>query len=381
MDNYHETIIIGAGPGGLIAGINLKDNFLILDKKKEIGIPVQCGEGISKKALEMQGIAPNQEWVSSKINIVERVMPNGKSFGTYHDEPSGYVIDRSIFEKKLAEKIKDKIILGKEVVKIEKEGENWLLETSDGEKFNCKYIIGADGVNSVVRRLVFPENKDNIGFFSGIEYLVKTEKEIDSNRIKMYFDNKKYNRGYAWIFPKSINTANIGLCGKNIRMSDFDDFMQSKVKEVCGNYELIKNKSGVIPIAEKESIISKDNVMLVGDAAGFADPFFKGGMSQSMLSAKIAAECIKENRAGEYNKVMNDVPFMNRGVFETSEIFYNFDNEVFNEIGDILEGKSFSYLKTIKGQNELMSKPHLSRNINNLLKFFDVWQKTSDYLW
>ncbi len=54
----YQTIIIGAGPAGLIAGRNLKD-FLILDKKSQIGEPVQCGEGISAGALKKQQIEPN----------------------------------------------------------------------------------------------------------------------------------------------------------------------------------------------------------------------------------------------------------------------------------------------------------------------------------
>jgi len=48
MSNVFKTIIIGAGPAGLTAGTYLKD-ALILEKEKEIGIPVQCTEGISQE--------------------------------------------------------------------------------------------------------------------------------------------------------------------------------------------------------------------------------------------------------------------------------------------------------------------------------------------
>jgi len=62
----YQTIIIGAGPAGLIAGQYL-ENSLILDRKKKIGEPVQCGEGISRKVLEMQGIKPDPAWISCEI--------------------------------------------------------------------------------------------------------------------------------------------------------------------------------------------------------------------------------------------------------------------------------------------------------------------------
>jgi len=66
MPHNYQVIIIGAGPAGLIAGQHLNE-AVILDKKEEIGKPVQCGEGISKKALEIQGIKPDKEWISCEI--------------------------------------------------------------------------------------------------------------------------------------------------------------------------------------------------------------------------------------------------------------------------------------------------------------------------
>ncbi|MBW2966532.1 NAD(P)-binding domain-containing protein, partial [Candidatus Woesearchaeota archaeon] len=49
---HYNIIIIGAGPAGLIAARELKKakiNFLIIDSKKEIGLPLKCGEGIREK--------------------------------------------------------------------------------------------------------------------------------------------------------------------------------------------------------------------------------------------------------------------------------------------------------------------------------------------
>ena len=380
MEKTYKTIIIGAGPGGLIAGRNLND-FIILDKKSVIGEPVQCGEGISKKALSMHQINPDKNWISCKINIVERFVPNGKSFGTYHEDHSGYVINRIKFEQSLAEKIKDKIKLNTEVVSIKRSNDFWEVETSNGELFKSKYIIGADGANSIVRKMVFPEVKDKLEFYPGIEYFMETEKELKTDRVKMYFDNKKYNRGYAWIFTKSKNTANIGVCGKNIKMDAFDDFIENIVKKECGELKIIKNKSGFIPILKESFSAYKDNALLIGDAAGFADPFFKGGMNQSMLSGKTAAKCINEKRLKDYEKEINKFPFASKDVLEASEIFYSFENEVFNEIGNTISGKNFSYLKTPEGQKEIMSNPVLLKNIDELFKFFSVWERSSDYLW
>ena len=141
-NKYFETIIIGAGPAGLIAGWHLK-NALILDKKQKIGTPVICGEGIAREALERQGIKPDPSWISCAIDSVQIIMPDGKSFGEFYNE-SGYVIDRTKFEKFLASKCKCKIRLNTNVIGIEKKDNIYQITTGNGEIFKSKYIIGAD---------------------------------------------------------------------------------------------------------------------------------------------------------------------------------------------------------------------------------------------
>ncbi len=48
----YDVIIIGAGPAGLMAGIDLQKagvNYLIIDGKSALGTPMRCGEGLREK--------------------------------------------------------------------------------------------------------------------------------------------------------------------------------------------------------------------------------------------------------------------------------------------------------------------------------------------
>ena len=376
----YQTIIIGAGPAGLIAGRNLKD-FLILDKKSQIGEPVQCGEGISAGALKKQQIEPNDSWVNCRIHRVKRIMPNGKCMGRRHKEPLGYVIDRIAFEKSLAEPIKDRIKLGCEAEKLEFVGDHWQVFTRNKESFKSKYLIGADGVNSIVRRVVFPENQAKTTFYPAIEYLAETEKELDTSELEIFFDNEKYVEGYAWVFPKSKNKANIGIGGRAIKMSYFHEFLEKIVKARYGKCSLLENKSGVVPITEPVAPVFKNNAFLVGDAAGLADPFIKGGMNQGMVSAKIAAECILNNQASEYTSKLEDAGVLNKKVHKASKIFHSFSNEALNDLGDVLENRSTAYLKTFSGIRALLSKPGLRGDAIRLFIFLRAWWENRDNLW
>jgi len=380
MQEY-QTIIIGAGPAGLIAGRHLK-NALVLDKKKEIGRPVQCGEGISRNALKMQGIEPDDLWISCKIHKMERIMPNGRAIGKFHKETMGYVIDREKFEKYLARDVKAEIKLDTKVINLKFENNLWEVVAENGGVFKAKYIIGADGPSSIVRRKVFPENQNKMKFVPAVEYLIKTEKELDIKTIKIYFDNKKYNHGYAWIFPKSKNTANVGIGSIGNFSKEFDEFLKNVIKKNYGNYNILENRSGTIPVANiSQCKIYRDGAFLVGDAAGLADPIFKGGMSQAMTSGKIAAECILENNPDSYKAKVKAMPFADKKLSEAGELFYSLNNKVLDGLGEVFENKSSSYFKNLYVTAEFIYKYRSQINFLKAFKSFSVWKKRRGYLW
>ena len=377
MSKFYKTIIIGAGPAGLIAGKYLHD-VLILDKKEEIGKPVQCGEGISKNALMMQGIKPNDDWICCKIHKVERIIPNGKTVGRFYKDSIGYVIDREKFEKHLTRDIKAEIRLNVKIIDLRFKGNLWEVITESGEVFKAECIIGADGPSSIVRRKVFSENQEKMKFISTIEYLIELENEINTEKISFFLDNEKYNSGYAWIFPKSKNTANIGACGQGNFSKEFERFLEEVVKKKYSNYNILENRSGNIPIANvSQCKVYRNKVFLVGDATGLADPIFKGGISQAMMSGKIAAECILENNYDFYEPKIKAMPFANVKLIKASKILYSLDNNIINELGEIFKGNS-SFLKKMF---IITAKPNLRKNFFKIFRFFLVWKKEHNYLW
>ena len=143
-----ETIIVGAGPGGLMAGRYLND-ALILEQKKEIGKPVRCAEGISRENLERQKIKPDKNWISAFIDTIQLISPSGKII-KIGKKNIGFVLKRELFEKFLASECRAEIKLKKKVVNVELENNLWKVETEDGEIFLSQYLIGADGPFSIV---------------------------------------------------------------------------------------------------------------------------------------------------------------------------------------------------------------------------------------
>mgnify|MGYP005846300183 CR=1 FL=1 len=374
MERTFETIIVGAGPGGLTAGRYLND-ALILEQKEEIGKPVQCAEGLAKKFLDQLGIEPDPNWICATIDNTQIVLPNGKTTNLLIKGGS-YVLDRVKFEKFLASQCRAKIQLQKRVIDIEKEGDVWQVKTQTGEVFKSKYLIGADGPLSIVRRKVFPEEK--VAIYPCLEYLVEMEKEVDCSTMKIYLDQERFPLGYAWIFPKSKNRANIGLGseGKSNLNQQFEDFMENTVKKELGNYRILKNISGIVPWEKRPIKLVKDNALLVGDAGAMVDPISGGGIGNAMIAGEQAAKCILAKDVDSYPERIKFLSCFNKDLLAAQKILYTFDNQTLNEVGEILEkaGGDIFHFKKLSAFTNFLSKPNLRKNIFKFLKLLLIYQ-------
>ncbi len=84
MKNKYDIIVVGAGPAGSTAAKFAAENgadVLILDRRNELGVPVQCGEALSEEVLMDLNIDPDPRWALNKIDRVKLVSPSGKSVG------------------------------------------------------------------------------------------------------------------------------------------------------------------------------------------------------------------------------------------------------------------------------------------------------------
>jgi geranylgeranyl reductase family protein len=106
--------------------------------------------------------------------------------------------------------------------------------------------------------------------------------------------------GYMWIFPSGDRTtANVGamLVEKADVRAHVRDWMDSSAiarRWFDRGVELHDAAGGVIPIGRAQRVAA--NVFAVGDAAGVADPLTGEGISQAMISGRMAAEAL--TRAG-----------------------------------------------------------------------------------
>ena len=105
----YDVVVVGSGPAGSVtAGYAAKHGakVLILERRAEVGVPVLCGEGISKNVDNFEMLKGTTRWIANKMDGARIYVPDGTrvTLGVEHaGNETGYVTYRDIFDQTLAQ--------------------------------------------------------------------------------------------------------------------------------------------------------------------------------------------------------------------------------------------------------------------------------------
>ena len=382
MKTNYDIIVVGAGPAGSMAarfaaaqGVSV----LMLEKDRDVGYPVRCGEAISKAGVE-EFIPIDDKWIAAKISKFSFNAPDGNEVIVEFGD-AGYVLERRIFDYELARTAAES---GAEIltrayvngllfddckvsgVKYEHNGEQ--------KEVKAKVVIAADGVESRVGRWAGLETHIDFRDMESAVQITAANIPINQNTLYFYFGKDIAPNGYFWVFPKGHNKANIGLgvsglIGKKKSAQSFlDDFMSKHYP----NAPVLTKIAGGVPCSITLNKISGPGILLVGDAARQVNPLSGGGIASGMIggkiAGKIAGEAIKQNKLDHiltYDKAWNDRLGKRHEIFNRiKEGIYNFSDDKFNSI-------AYSILK-IPIEKRTLGKVFTTALINNPSLLVDI---------
>lgn len=366
------VLVIGSGPAGSSAAKHAAlggADVILIDKKSEIGSPKRCAEGVSKAGLADLEIEPNPRWVTKELDGVRLVSPNGTNVWLTSDEielpEAGYILERKVFDKYMA---MDAARAGAEIkIKtlahgMRKEGNSYVVTCEHmGEMFEIKasIIIAADGPESRVARwagLKTATKPTNIE--SGIQFeMVGVEME-KQDVIEFYFGSVSPG-GYAWIFPKDDDIANVGLA---VITDDTDKTPYQHLKEFVANCPATQNAQpvefniGGDPVGGMPKRIYGDNILVCGDAAGQVNPLTGGGiisgMKGGMHAGKTAANAIADGDFSEkylkqYNSnVREDIGDEISKYLKVKDFALSLSDEELDSVADAFQDIQFEKVST-----------------------------------
>ena len=99
MKNEYDIIVVGGGPAGCMAASCAAAEgagVLLLDKKRDIGNPVRCAEGVGEAGLK-EFFSPDPRWVLSNVRSYRLIAPD-MNRAVIKNKERGYVLNRKVFD-------------------------------------------------------------------------------------------------------------------------------------------------------------------------------------------------------------------------------------------------------------------------------------------
>ena len=310
--------IIGAGIGGLTTALAFEKrgiDFHIFEKASELS-EVGAGIWLAPNALQVLEHLEILGDITEKGNSIDRITlgkadlnPLSDNFQDNVKKEFGFstiAIHRAELQKLLFDKIpKEKISLGKDFQSFEKLNDNSIkVKFDDKSEFLTDFLIGADGINSKVRKQLFPNSKTRFSeqtCWRGVAN-INLDKEFENRGMELWgnqirFGISKIAKNKVYWFAVAIDKPNQKddkslIKQKLIKM--FNNF-HPLVKELISATSVINILRNDINDLEPLENWHKGNVCLIGDAGHATTPNMGQGGAQAIEDAYYLSNLIKSN--------------------------------------------------------------------------------------
>lgn len=315
----YDALIVGGGPAGSTCAsilVRCGMDTLLLDRANFPRVKL-CAGWFSEPIWDILGISPKEytcglwEWNKVHINFRGR---------KYTIKSHGYFVRRYEFDDFLLKRSNVQTIEGHSVRQIERDSEGyWVIDN----QFRARYLIGAGGSHCPVARSLFPKPENlqcgtqEREFKGDLEEIVACRSGEDGEPEILMHDDMK---GYSWNVPKG-HWLNVGT-GTKVAREVLPAWHKARAF-FEGN-----GTSGTIPIASRPMLdkmkghgyigfntdhlksCQANNVFLIGDALGLAQPMTGEGILPAVLSGKLCATAIADGVPETYAKKLRTHPII-----------------------------------------------------------------------
>ncbi len=294
---HFDVAIIGSGPSGASTAYYLAEAGIscVIIEKETLPRYKTCGGGFVYRGRKNLPFSIDNV-IESEFYSVDLFLGKKLKLTSKSDLPIITMIMRDAFDNLIVEKAKEKgitILEGNKLTNLTFTDDKITVKTSK-TTLSAKFVIAADGALSQTAKMAGWTN-DTRTLIPALEYEVEVPAE-DFERLKqtVRFDIDAIPFGYAWNFPKK-NHLSIGVASARRTRINLKEYYKKYLQTIGITTILKESQHGFqIPVTPRTDGFAKNNVFLIGDAAGFADPVTAEGISNAIYSGKLAAQAIIE---------------------------------------------------------------------------------------
>lgn len=306
----YDVVVVGGRVGGSTASLFASKSdvdVLMIEKRQEIGTPVQCAEGVTYGTFDTLEMEPSNRYVRSIVKGAYINAPDGRCVKYEGDIVEGMILDRKIFDKELA-------------IESARAGTDIMVKTTATDlirrdhkvcgvvakhlgqtyEIQADVVIAADGIESNMAKMAGIETIQDPKLICSCAQYEMVGMDVDPSYVEFYFGEKIAPGGYLWIFPKGDGVANVGI-GIRSSMETAISYLNKFVsKKDATPVEL---NIGGVPVTGPIKKTYAEGFLIVGDAAGHVDPITGGGIhptiSCARIAGEVAAEAVKKEDSSE----------------------------------------------------------------------------------
>jgi geranylgeranyl reductase family protein len=293
----YDLIIVGGGPAGSSAGrrAGIKGLHTLLIEKEVFPRYKACGGALSERALSCLDF-PLPPFVREREIFGVRFRFKDSVIEGFHESRIATMVTRSILDDYLLEKGREagiEIKVGEKVIDC-KEKDDLVEIVTNENVYKSKFVIIGEGSQGKLKQKVRASDaKGEYGVCIVADVEGHNEKIDQSlfNIMEIHFG--VLNMGYGWIFPHG-DYYSVGIGAFADKITNPKKIMKEflRTNGFTGMYRL---RGHTIPAGGITRNVISPRIVLVGDAAGFVDPFAGEGIAYAIRSGQIAAEVIAEN--------------------------------------------------------------------------------------
>jgi geranylgeranyl reductase family protein len=284
-----DAIVVGAGPAGCACAYDLASagkQVLLLDKS-EFPRMKACAGGLTMKTVRAlrYSIGPVVRQTIDSMVLEER---DSSPIPVRSRKPVCVMTERSELDAYCLTKTIDAgAVFQRErsITGIEGREDEVVITTQD-TVMRGRFLVGADGVNSQVRRMTH-----NAGWFR-TAFAIEANLSRDSQNEDLVFDFAPVASGYGWVFPK-CDHVNVGLYSldKNERLNR--ERLSAYIAHRFGSDAKVEKFVGQhAGFGAAQCCAERDRIFLAGDAGGFVDLLTGEGIYGAIVSGQAAAAAI-----------------------------------------------------------------------------------------
>jgi menaquinone-9 beta-reductase len=296
-------LIIGGGPAGLAAAVAARRkgfDVTVADGAKP-PIDKACGEGLwpgTIAALRELGVAiyPDDGQVFRGVRFVDATTSVEANFSG----AAGFGVRRTVLHQKMAERAQDcgvTLLWNTPVAGLSSGGANL-----GGKVVKAKWIIGADGIHSRVRR------------WAGLD--AKGQRELryaqrQHFRVKAWTDCMEVHWGkkaQAYVTPLSNDETCVALISRDPRMRLQDAWREfPRLASHLRHAQPSSAERGAVTVTRRLDRVYKGNIALIGDASGSVDAITGEGLCLSFQQAIALVGALGDGKLENYQRAHREL--------------------------------------------------------------------------